>query len=360
MKFTTSFTTLLLAVSCALALPTAEPDVQTIEKRATISPFAGTNAYWLPFLTNDADVEATFSAVAAAGLKVVRTWAFNDVTSCSGIHFQCWSGSSPTINTGSQGLGRLDVVVRAAEKYGIKLVLPMVNNWGDYGGMDVYVSKLGGSGHSSFYTDAKIIAAYKNYIQTVVNRYKSSSAIYSWQLANEPRCSGCATSVITKWATDISAYIKSLDSSHYVSLGDEGFFNRAGAAEYPYQGSEGVDFEANLKISSLDYGTFHLYTKSWGQSYEWGSKWIKDHGAAGKAAGKSVVLEEYGVPEDGATRETWIKTWHNDIKSAGVDGDQYWQFGLTLSGGKTHDDTYTIFTDESNYNSLVVDWAKSR
>ena len=143
---------------------------------------------------------------------------------------------------------------------------------------------------------------------------------------SEPRCNGCATSVITKWATDISAYIKSLDSTHYVTLGDEGFFNRPGAAEYPYQGGEGIDFEANLKIADLDYGTFHLYTKSWGQSYEWGSKWIQDHGAAGKAAGKSVVLEEYGVPEDGATRETWIKTWHNDLKSAGVDGDQYWQF----------------------------------
>lgn len=51
----------------------------------------------------------------------------------------------------------------------------------------------------------------------------------------------------------MSQYIKSLDSSHYVSLGDEGFFARGGS--YPYQGGEGVDFDANLKIPTLDYGT---------------------------------------------------------------------------------------------------------
>jgi mannan endo-1,4-beta-mannosidase len=59
-----------------------------------------------------------------AGMRVVRTWAFNDVTSCSGIHFQCWSGSTATINTGANGLQRLDAVVRAAEAAGIRLILP--------------------------------------------------------------------------------------------------------------------------------------------------------------------------------------------------------------------------------------------
>lgn len=45
------------------------------------------------------------------------------------------------------------------------------------------VSKLGGNGHASFYTNAKIMTAYKNYASVIVNRYKGSSAIFSWQLA---------------------------------------------------------------------------------------------------------------------------------------------------------------------------------
>ncbi|KAH0608815.1 uncharacterized protein H6S33_001043 [Morchella sextelata] len=359
MKFLAVLSSLLL--TSALAAPTASPAASSdVEKRATFTAFSGTNAYWLPFLSSDTDVDTTFAAIKAAGLTHLRTWAFQDSTSCSGIYFQCWSGSTATINTGSNGLARLDAVVKAAEKYGIKLILPLVNNWGDYGGMDVYVNALAsGSGHSAFYTNSAIQTAYKNYVSTIVNRYKSSSAIFSWQLANEPRCTGCATSVITTWATTMSAYIKSLDSSHYVSLGDEGFFARTNGASYPYQGGEGVDFEANLKISTLDYGTVHLYTTSWGQTYDWGNQWISDHGTACASAGKACVIEEYGVPVDGSTRTTYINQWHATMKSSGV-SDMFWQFGLTLSSGQTSDDTYTIFTTDDNYQELVVDWANSR
>jgi mannan endo-1,4-beta-mannosidase len=41
--------------------------------------WAGTNAYWAPFLMNNTDIDITFDHIAAAGLKIVRTWGFNDV-----------------------------------------------------------------------------------------------------------------------------------------------------------------------------------------------------------------------------------------------------------------------------------------
>ncbi|KAK2766122.1 hypothetical protein FQN54_007637 [Arachnomyces sp. PD_36] len=350
------------SISVLVSLATALPRTPAVEKRAALEPFVGTNAYWLPFLTDDADVDKTFQALNDAGLKVVRTWGFNDATDCNEVHFQCWSGSTPTINTGANGLQRLDSVVRSAEAHDVQLIIPFVNNWGDYGGMDVYVSALGGADHNAFYTDAAIQDAYKNYASTIVNRYKNSTAIYAWELGNEPRCTGCEASVITKWATTMSAYIKSLDSDHMVTLGDEGFFNRPGDPSYPYQGGDGVDFEANLKIETLDFGTFHLYTESWGQNYEWGNQWIADHADACAAAGKSCVFEEYGVPEDGATRDRVMAEWHDTILANATDipADLYWQFGLTLSAGKTHDDTYTIYVDEDNFQTLVVDWAVER
>jgi mannan endo-1,4-beta-mannosidase len=123
MKFSV-LTFVSLLASLASAAPTAVAD-NKLETRATFSSFAGTNAYWIPFLTNDADVDTTFRAIQAAGLKVVRTWGFSDSTSCSGVYFQCWSSSTPTINTGSNGLQRMDVVVNTAAKYGIKLVIPL-------------------------------------------------------------------------------------------------------------------------------------------------------------------------------------------------------------------------------------------
>lgn len=41
--------------------------------------FAGTNAYWLPFTVNPDDIDVALDHIADGGLKVVRTWGFNDV-----------------------------------------------------------------------------------------------------------------------------------------------------------------------------------------------------------------------------------------------------------------------------------------
>jgi mannan endo-1,4-beta-mannosidase len=68
---------------------------------------------------------------------------------------------------------------------------------------------------------------YKEYIETIVTRHKKSTAIFAWELANEPRCHGCPTTTIYNWATEISEYIKSLDSDHMVALGDEGWLSPA-------------------------------------------------------------------------------------------------------------------------------------
>ncbi|PGH14293.1 hypothetical protein AJ79_03115 [Helicocarpus griseus UAMH5409] len=349
-------------VASLAGLAVASPTVSHQEskaKRATISNFVGTNAYWLPALS-DGDMDTALQAMKDAGMKVVRTWAFNDQTDCNNFHFQCWSNGSPTINTGPSGLGRLDTLVRKAENYGIQLILPFVNYWGDYGGMLVYVNQIGGGSQSSFYTNSNVISAYKNYIEAVVSRYKNSNAIFAWELANEPRCPGCDTSVITEWARSISQYVKQLDSSHRVILGDEGWFNRGGSS-YPYQGGEGIDFEANLRIDTLDLGTFHMYPSHWSESYDWGNQWITEHQAACKAAGKDCILEEYGVAQDGDTRTTHMTEWHNTLeKNTGVPGDMFWQFGLKLSNGLTHDDSFTIYNTDSNFQSIVANWARSR
>ncbi|KAI5791926.1 glycoside hydrolase superfamily [Geopyxis carbonaria] len=352
MRFSTLVSLAAGVTSMVAAAPTA------VQKRA-LSKFTGTNAYWLPFLTNDADVDTTLAAVKDAGLTVVRTWGFTDSTACTGIYFQCWSSGAPVINTGADGLERLDAVVASAEKNGVQLVIPFVNSWTDYGGMDVYINALGGSSRADFYTSETIKDAYKAYVKAVVSRYSSSSAILSWQLANEPRCNGCDVSVITAWATEMSAYVKSLDSTHMVSLGDEGFFNDPSAATYPYQGGEGIDWEANLAIPDLDYATAHMYTEDWGMTNEWGNTWISDHATKAAAAGKPFVLEEYGLKDESLRTEV-INSWHQTVTENGVTGDMYWQFGLTLSAGATSDDKYTIFVEDSNFQELVVDWAASR
>ena len=257
----------------------------------------------------------------------------------------------------ASGIPRLDYVVSAAEAKGVKLVLPLLNNYDDLGGINTYTTAFGGT-HTSFFTDAKSQAAYKQWISLIVNRYKSSPAIFSWELANEIRCSGCATTVITNWAKDISAYIKSIDSKHMVALGDEGWLTPPlGDGSYAYSGYEGVDFVKNLAISTIDYGTFHLYPDQWGYNYTWGSEWIQQHNTIGKQANKPVVFEEYGST-DPTNKQTIMAPWQQTVLTqTNVAYDSFWQFATTLSGGVNPYDNYALYyntTSGSDYQNLVV------
>ena len=241
--------------------------VKTVGTRFSIDGktgyWAGSNAYWISFLKNPADVELTMGHLASSGLKVLRVWGFNDVNSKPSPGepwFQYLSSSGSEINTGADGLGRLDTVVKSAEKNGIKLIIPFVNYWDDYGGMKAYVAAFGGS-KETWFTNAQAQAQYKAFVKAVVSRYATSSAIFAWELANEPRCRGCSTDVVYNWATDISAYIRGLDAGHLITLGDEGF-GIPGDTTYPYGYSEGIDFVKNLGIKNLDFGTIHMYPSS--------------------------------------------------------------------------------------------------
>jgi len=323
--------------------------------------FTGTNAYWLPFVTNNEDIDLALDHIAASGLKVVRTWGFNDVNEIPppGVpYFQSFiRGSDPVINTGPDGLERLDYVVLGAEKRGLKVVIPLVNSWKDYGGMSAYMKHYGGYSNADWYRSEACQAQYQKYINIVIGRYVNNSAIFAWELANEPRCQGCDTSVITEWARKTSKFIKSIDKNHMVALGDEGM-GLPGDTSYPYGYSEGVDFVKNLAIPDLDFGTFHLYPESWHIKFDLGSAWVQNHAAACKAANKPCVFEEYGV--NGAEKCTKIRPWQKtSLATEGMAGDMYWQAGDALSSGLSHDDGNTIYPNTANWDCLVVEHGKA-
>ncbi|KAL2794005.1 glycoside hydrolase superfamily [Aspergillus keveii] len=318
--------------------------------------FAGTNAYWLPFLTNDADVDLAMGHMAEAGLKILRVWGFNDLNTIPDdgtVYFQLHSDGASTINTGENGLERLDYVVSAAESAGIKLIIPLVNFWDDYGGMNAYVAAYGGSDQTSWYTDADMQSAYQTYIEAVVSRYVDSTAILAWELGNEPRCPSCDTSIIHEWATKTSAFIKSIDPSHLVAIGDEGM-GLEGGSDYPYTTTEGTDFALNLAIPDIDFGTLHLYTTDWDvTNNSWGNQWVQDHAAVCESLGKPCLFEEYGIKDTHCTDEL---AWQDTAFAAdGVAADLFWQFGDTLSGGETADDRYTVFYGTDDWECLVTD-----
>ncbi|KAJ5120976.1 Glycoside hydrolase superfamily [Penicillium bovifimosum] len=349
-------TTNALASGDAIASGVATTNGLKFEIDGETSYFAGSNSYWIGFLTNNDDVDLVFDHMNESGLRILRVWGFNDVNtvpSDGSVYYQLLKDGTATVNTGADGLQRLDYVVASAEARNVKLIINFVNNWSDYGGMAAYVNAFGGS-QTSWYTNTAAQTAYRAYIKAVVSRYIDSPAVFAWELANEPRCNGCDVSVLYNWIQSTSAYVKSLDPKHMVTIGDEGFgLDIQSDGSYPYSYAEGLNFTMNLGIETIDFATFHLYPQSWRTTNDWGNGWVTSHGAACVAAGKPCLFEEYGVTSDHCAIEAqWQKT---SLDTTGVAADLYWQYGDTLSGGKSADDGHTIYYGTSDFTCLVTD-----
>jgi mannan endo-1,4-beta-mannosidase len=337
--------------------------------------FAGANNYYLMYKSQPM-VDNLLDAAAANHLNVIRMWGSLDIGNqdgsnsirgkADGVYFQYWGGSAPAYNDGANGLQHLDYVIHKAGQLGLKLVIPFVNNWNDFGGMDQYVRWRDSSTpddqvwyHDSFYTDPVIRQWYQNWIAHLLNRvntyngiaYKDDPTIMTWELGNEPRClsagayprsPNCTTQTMIAWADEMSTYIKSIDDKHLVSVGDEGFYCVPGATDWTENCGEGVDTIAFARLKHIDVMSFHLYPDHWGKDASWGAQWITRHIQDAKASHKPVVLGEFGLL-DKPTRNPTYKQWTDAILNSGGDGALYWILSDKQDDGSLYPD-YDGFT----------------
>jgi mannan endo-1,4-beta-mannosidase len=321
--------------------------------------FFATNAYWLPVLEDEADIDLTLSSIAKLGIKVVRIFAFNDVDQIpnKGTWFQLIAGGTTQINDGPNGLQKLDIILQLAQKHGIFVILSLTNNWdprasgahfntprnflsNDYGGMDLYVRNIAAADHhDEFYTNPKVLSAFSDYVSHVVQRYAGYASLLGWELANDPRCystlpasPACNPQTITAWHAQIAKLVKSLDPHHLVSSGNQGFLCvgcpklfswhkresrlearsmlteiRRNGQLSAFDGSHGVDNEDILSIPDIDFSTFQIFPgqATYGPDHpdlspvdntaQVGVDWIQTQAAIGAAVHKPVVTTAFGI-----------------------------------------------------------------
>lgn len=333
-------------------------------------------AYWASDTSTNSATGLTYREEADAymvrcrdlGFNVVRIWAFNDGGDSRALQ------PSPGVHR-EEALVGYDYVLHRGAQLGLRFVFTLVNNWDDYGGMRWYATNNSpGAVHSDFYTNAQCRTWYRQHAAKLVSRtntlsgraYRDDPTIFSWQLANEPRWhtspkDGNAVDTtgetIRSWIWNEAAYIKSIDTNHMISTGDEGWT----AA----QSWEGTRWETNNTSPHVDYTVIHCWPDWWGGL--WGSEpglysnamaWVEDHLSLAQQLGKPMVLSEYGKhrPLDGAAgRHAYYEGWFDIMRASAATngpaaGMHFWMFEAE---GSDHDDSFSVLWHETNTLALL-------
>ena len=188
--------------------------------------FSGANLYWLGLDENEDGVayptpfRVTDGLTTVAGLLPGTTIRAHTV----GISTGNPKSFEPALGVFNHtALDAADWAIAEAERLGLRILVPLTDNWRYFhGGKHDFTTWCGSSDENAFYTLPCAIAAFKAYIAARlahVNPYtgraaRDEPAVAAWETGNEL---GSAT---TAWTCAIADYIKSLDPNHLVMDGD--------------------------------------------------------------------------------------------------------------------------------------------
>lgn len=290
-----------------------------------------------------ARIDAQFQRLAAAGVKVVRTWGFN-MESWHGFQ-TAWNPqtNTPTWNEAQWML--FDYILQSARQHGLRVIVTLDNYWTAYGGIRTRLqwsgetfSNMGANQVDAFFICTDCKEQYKTYAQRMLTRvnhytgqqYRNDPTIFAWELMNEPRFQGMGddstSNTLRAWVDELAAYLKSLDANHLVGTGLEGH-----NARYGFGGDEGNDFVKIHQSPSVDFCSAHPYpTESWAnmtlaQYQTLLTRWVDD---CQNTVGKPLFLGEFNFHDghDGHSRLDWFKATYAVLEGRNVGGSAFWWY----------------------------------
>ncbi|KAI4366358.1 hypothetical protein MLD38_022245 [Melastoma candidum] len=354
------------------------------------SPFYanGFNAYWMMVIAADPSqrgrVSSALEEASGRGLVIARTWAFNDGGGWMALQ------SSPG-SYDEQVFQGLDFVVSEARKYGMRLVLSLVNNYDSMGGKKQYVEWARARGQpvsseDDFFTNDLVKSFYKDHIKTVLTRrnsitgvtYRDDPTIMAWELMNEVRCpSDPSAKTVQSWITEMASYVKSIDRKHLLEAGLEGFYGPSSQKmqQYPLHFQVGTDFIANNQIPDIDFTTVHSYPDQWlsnsneDEQLSFLNNWIETHITdAQNMLRKPVLFAEFGKSSNGYSPDqrdrifnaVYSTIYSSASKGGAAAGGMFWQlltegldsfqdgYGIVLSQGSSTVDIISLQSQKLN------------
>lgn len=300
----------------------------------SLPTFSGANQYYL-FYKPKVMVDDVFKSANELGLTVIRTWAFCDGGFHDGFCFQpkAYEYHEPTFV-------QLDYALAKAKQSNIKLILSLVNNWGDFGGIPQYLAWYKLSNHDDFYRDERVKDTYKAYVKHLLTRvntitgvaYKDDPTILAWELGNELRSYDLPNFYL--WTDEMARYIKSIDPNHLLTTGSEG--------------SISTDVYQTHKSDAIDFVSFHLYPDHWGFDQQRSNQYIRDHTQAARSLNKPVFMGEFGFRDKSKRRDVFSQ-WYQIMKEEKVTGAAFWILSGKQADGSPYPDYdgFTVYYPES-------------
>ncbi|KAF5752994.1 Glycosyl hydrolase superfamily protein isoform 1 [Tripterygium wilfordii] len=341
----------------------------------------GFNAYWLMYVASDptqrSKVSSAFREASSHSLTVARTWAFSD----GGYRPLQYSPGSYN----EEMFKGLDFVIAEARRYGIKLILSMVNNYDSLGGKKQYVNWARNQGQyltsdDDFFRNPVVKSYYKNHVKTVLNRYNSFTGLHykddptimAWELINEPRCtSDTSGRTIQAWISEMASFVKSIDRNHLLEAGLEGFYGQSTPQKKRLNpGFDiGTDFIANNQIPGIDFATVHSYPDQWlsnsndQSQLSFLNNWLDIHiQDAQYTLRKPILLAEFGKSwkdtgfntnqRDMMFNTVYYKIYSSAKRGGAAAGGMFWQ--LLTEGMDSFQDGYGIVLSQSSSTANVI------
>jgi len=289
--------------------------------------FSGANIYWLGLDENvdGLDYPTRFrvdDALATAqemGATVVRSHSLGISVGCP----LCIEPSPGVFN--ETALQHVDYAILSAKRHGIKLIIPLVDNFHWYhGGKHTFTEWRGISDEQQFYTNATVIGDFEQYINHILNRvnsytgiaYKDDPTILGWETGN-------GLTAPPGWVQTIAEYVKSIDPDHLVIDGNSG------------QSYDSPNFTREVALNDVD-----VYT---GQYYPLNTAELNKQAGQALRANKVFIAEEYAWNNRGGGDPLahFLTTVETNFAIA---GDLYWSlFGHNDTFGYVqHHDGYTL------------------
>jgi len=310
---------------------------------SAFQPFRGTgsNVYYLQQLFTYAQqdrnpklatsVAEVLDDLVCLSLPVARLWGFNESNDRSAIR----RGPHDFREDGLRGL---DQAIWEAKRRGIRLIIPLVNNWPDYGGLAAYAAwatKEDGLEHhgEDFFFDARMRWWWKEYVSLLAKRvntftgvpYREEPAILAWEVGNELRCGRCrGTARLVDVVRALAAYLRAEFPHHLIADGGEGFDDDPSiypglSNNYPVRGDEGASFSKLAALEELDLLSYHYYPKSYGLQTERDTEvWISRHQGLAMVYGKVAYLGECGAVASDAERARSYDRWLSHLFAGGA------------------------------------------